>query len=219
MAAKKDVTGIVPRKDVAIPPPQFQTVEFTIVGDAPYVQQRFSQKAIEQIKAVQLAGSKSKKGKAREPKDFQECYEQAKHISTEGWCGIPASSFRAAMISACRLVGFKMTLAKLSIFIPADGFDVVDGTPLIKFSKGEPRYVEHAMRIPGIGGGGTDIRPRPMWDPGWEAKVRVTFDEAQFSAEDVTNLMMRVGMQVGLGEGRPDSRSSVGMGWGTFQLK
>ena len=27
MAAKKDVTGIVPRKDVAIPPPQFQTVE------------------------------------------------------------------------------------------------------------------------------------------------------------------------------------------------
>jgi len=27
-----------------------------------------------------------------------------------------------------------------------------------------------------------------------------------------------VGLQVGIGEGRPDSRDSAGLGWGTFKL-
>jgi hypothetical protein len=29
---------------------------------------------------------------------------------------------------------------------------------------------------------------------------------------------MRVGIQVGICEGRPDSKNSAGMGWGTFKL-
>ena len=71
------------------------------------------------------AGSQSRGKKVRTARDFDDDFEQAKHISTEGWVGIPAGSFRAAMISACRLVGFKMTLAKLSCFIIADGYDKV----------------------------------------------------------------------------------------------
>jgi len=35
----------------------------------------------------------------------------------------------------------------------------------------------------------------------------------------VTNLLSRVGMQVGIGEGRPFSKNSAGMGWGTFELE
>jgi len=49
--------------------------------------------------------------------------------------------------------------------------------------------------------------------------VVVNFDADQFTVQDVTNLMQRVGMQVGIGEGRPDSRDSAGLGWGTFCLK
>ena len=63
-----------------------------------------------------------------------------------------------------------------------------------------------------------DLRARPMWDSGWSATVRVTFDLDQFSLQDVGNLMMRVGRQVGIGEGRPDSRNSAGMGWGLFDI-
>ena len=37
--------------------------------------------------------------------------------------------------------------------------------------------------------------------------------------QDVTNLLMRVGQQVGIGEGRPDSKNSAGMGWGTFNVE
>jgi hypothetical protein len=117
------------------------------------------------------------------------------------------------MISACRLVGFKMTLAKLSVYIEADGFDRIDGTPLVRIT-GEPHYSEHPVRIKDT----VDLRARPMWDSGWSAKVRVTFDLEQFSLQDVGNLMMRVGRQVGIGEGRPDSRNSAGMGWGLFDI-
>jgi hypothetical protein len=39
-----------------------------------------------------------------------------------------------------------------------------------------------------------------------------------FSLDDISNLLMRVGLQVGLGEGRPDSKKSAGMGWGTFEI-
>jgi len=31
-------------------------------------------------------------------------------------------------------------------------------------------------------------------------------------------LLARVGMQVGIGEGRPDSKNSAGMGWGLFEV-
>ena len=63
-----------------------------------------------------------------------------------------------------------------------------------------------------------DLRPRPMWRKGWEAVVRVRFDGDQFTLIDVANLLLRAGMQVGIGEGRPDSRNSCGMGWGLFRL-
>ena len=198
---------------VQIPAPQIETAEFTLVGTAPYVQARFGAKARQAMKDKMLLGSQARKGKAREPRDFDTDYEDAKHVSTEGWLGLPASSIRAALISACRLVGFKMTLAKLSVFVEADGFDAVDGTPLIKI-EGEPERLEMVVRN---ATGVPDIRVRPMWRQ-WGAKVRIRYDAGQFSQTDVSNLLLRVGLQVGLGEGRPDSKSSAGLGWGTFSL-
>lgn len=201
-------------KPVIIKAPNFQIAEFKIRGDAPYVQNAFSQKAKAEIKVKQKAGSTGRSKRTKEAKNFQESYQQAMHKTKEGWCGIPAPAFRAAMVSACRTVGFKMTVAKLSVFIEADGFDENDNTPLVKITKGEPEYFESLVRIQQT----IDIRPRPMWAPGWEAILKVKFDADQFTWDDVANLLMRVGMQVGVGEGRPDSKSSTGMGWGTFKL-
>lgn len=203
-------------EQVEITPPKMKTVAFKIKGTAPFVQNKFSQKAKEMMRKTQEAGAASKVKKNREPKDFQAVYESAKHISDDGWCGIPAPAFRNAMISACRIIGFVMTHAKLMIFVEADGFDCEDGTPLVKITKGKPEYVEHFVRNET---GVADIRPRPMWRPGWEAIVRVRFDEMKFSTKDVANLLARAGAQVGVGEGRPDSKKSCGMGWGLFEHK
>jgi hypothetical protein len=206
-----------PRKEgaVVIKRPNLMSAKVLIRGVAPLVLNAFPQKARNAIMETQMAGSQARKGRKREPKDFDEVYEGACHYSRDGWHGFPASAIRNGSISACRVAGFKMTLAKLSIFVIADGFDRVDGTPLVKITKGKPtKHYMHAR--PELGG--IDIRVRPMWQEGWEAVLNMRWDADQFSADDIINLLMRVGLQVGIGEGRYDSRRSAGLGWGGFEV-
>lgn len=216
MAAKKATRPAEPGAPIiTIARPDIRTVTFRIRGSAPYVGNRFANKAA--IMAKQQEGSTANKGKARAPKDFDACYEAAKHVcvdrrTNESWCGIPASSLRNAMISACRLVSFKMTIAKMSVFVVADGLDQ-DGLPIIRIEGTPERYDAYVRNETGV----VDIRARPMWKE-WHCDVKIRFDAAQFTATDVANLMMRAGIQVGLGEGRPDSKASAGVGFGTFDL-
>lgn len=199
-------------ESVAIKAPNLQIAEFHLVGTAPLVTNRFGNKAA--IEDRQRAGTQAgQKKRAKDPKDFEQLYENAKHKSPDGWCGVHAGGFRAAMVSACRLVGFKMTLAKLAVFVLADGYDS-DGTPLVRILGGEPEMRTHHVRNDT---GVIDIRARPMWTE-WSIKLRVRYDADLFKVADIANLLMRVGMQVGIGEGRPDSKDSVGMGWGTFTI-
>jgi len=198
---------------VQITPPNIGRVRFEIKGTAPYVQARFSYKAQILMEEKMQAGSQSTKGRKREARDFDADYEGAKHLSEEGWAGIPASAFRNAMISACRLVGFKMTLGKLCLFVEADGFDKVDGIPLIKINGTPEQNRVHVRNATGV----IDIRVRPMWRD-WSASLVVRYDQDQFSVKDITNLLHRAGVQIGVGEGRPDSKSSAGQGWGTFGI-
>ncbi len=200
-------------KSVQITAPDMREITIGIRGTAPFVQHAFPQKVQEQLRAQHEAGSTGRKNRKKEARDFTADYEQSFHRSIEGWAGIPASAFRKALISACRLVGFAMTLAKLSIFVEADGMDAVDGTGLVRLY-GEPEPVTHAVRN---ATGVVDLRCRPMWKE-WKALVRVRYDAEQFTEQDIANLMLRVGSQVGIGEGRPDSKESAGMGWGLFEL-
>lgn len=199
---------------IHIAPPNIKTGEVWIKGTAPLVIHKFSEKAKNMIRDKQAAGSVANTKKKREAKNFDEVFEGARHKSFEGWDGIPAPAFRNASISACRLVGFKMTMAKLSIFIEADGFDATEGTPLVKIYGGEPRKLESMVRL---ATGVCDISVRPQWLE-WGVRLRIRYDADQFTASDVVNLIARVGMQVGICEGRPDSTNSAGMGWGTFEI-
>jgi hypothetical protein len=203
----------VATSEVTISPPRLNTAVFKINGISPYMQARFSQKAANKIREQQEAGSPKGK-KERKPRDFTEEYEGAKYISEQGWNGMPAGAFRTAMIDCCRLVNFKMTFAKLAVFIEADGFDKLDGTPLVKIN-GEPTMsIEGVRNATGV----LDLRARPQWRE-WSADLRVRFDEDQFSLADVTNLLSRVGLQCGVGECRPNSRDSTGKGFGLFKLQ
>lgn len=198
---------------VEIPAPKFRICELKLVGSAPFVMHKFSQKARNQIIATQKAGSQAKGKKVREPKNFDEVYAGAMHLSAEGWAGIPAGAFRNAMISACRTVGYKMTHAKLAAFVLADGYEQDDETPLVRIYGDPKRHTTYARND----NGSVDIRVRPMWKK-WHCIVRIRYDGDMFSQTDIVNLMMRVGQQVGIGEGRPDSKNSAGMGWGLFDI-
>lgn len=200
---------------VEIAAPNLKIAEFTIRGDSPLVQSRFSQKAKEIMIRVQEAGGKAGNRKKREPKDFNAVYEGSMYKGPKGERGICASAFRSAMIDACRMAGYKMTKAKMSVFVEPDFFDKDEFTPLVKITKGKPHRHDEPVTV---GMGSTDIAARGMWAPGWEAKVRVKYDSDQFSVTDVTNLLMRAGLQVGIGCGRPFSSNSSGCGWGTFEI-
>ncbi len=203
---------------IQISAPNLKTVAFRIIGTSPYVQCRFGQNAIQEMKRKQEAGSVEKKSVKRKPKDFQACYLDAQYQPAGlRWSNgaIPATAFKAAMVAACRLVDFKMTDAKQCIYVECDGYDCTNMIPLVKITKGKPHYFEQPLTC---ANGSPDIRARPMWDPGWECIVRITYDADRFTLQDVSNLLMRAGKQVGIGEGRMASRHCVGLGWGAFEI-
>jgi hypothetical protein len=196
---------------VVISAPKFNTVEVLLQGTAPLVVARFSKKA--ELMAKMAEGSTAKSKKDRSARDYDKEAEDARYRAPEGWEGVNAAAFRAGMISACRLVGFKMTLAKLSVFVEADGFDLQDGIPLVRVYGKSETFTAHTRNATGV----VDVRSRPMYRE-WAIKLRVRYDADQFTAQDVYNLIARVGGQVGLCEGRPDSKSSAGCGFGTFEV-
>lgn len=206
---------VTPKQQVTnIAPPNLQTAILQIEGISPLVIHRFSAKAKQEMADKMQAGSVAKKGKKREAANFESLYNQSRYISSEGWDGFNASCIRAAAISACRLVGFKMTLAKLSLFVIPDGYDKAEPEFGLIRIYGKPRRLESIARVET---GACYVTVRACYDD-WRATIKIRFDADQFSISDVTNLLARVGEQVGIGEGRHDSRNSVGMGWGSFRL-
>jgi hypothetical protein len=200
---------------VQIKPPNIQTAIIGIKGTAPLVVHRFSHKAQQGMLDKMAAGPVAKKGKQREATDPNDTYNEARYQNKDGWDGFNASAIRHALISACRLVGFKMTIAKLSVFVVEDGWDKIEPQiPLIRIY-GKPRRLDMWARVET---GQAYMTIRPCYDE-WSAKVKIRFDADQFSIDDVTNLLARAGGQVGICEGRPDSKNSVGMGWGTFEIE
>lgn len=208
MAAKKTEAFV-------IKPPKFEILEFPVIGTTPLVIHRFSSKTKQQMKQKMETGKAASSKKNREAKLTDDLFAEARYFSPDGWDGFNASSVRNALISACRLVGFKMTLAKLSVFVQQDGWDAQEPQiPLVRIY-GDATKQEDIARVET---GQPYVTVRAAYHD-WKAKIRIRWDADQFTRDDVANLLARVGMQVGIGEGRPDSKNSTGMGWGLFDLE
>jgi hypothetical protein len=215
---------------VVITPPKLATATVTIIGTAPYLQNRFSSANRDKMLATQKAGSSVKKTKkARAPKDFEKVYQGSMHIAgyvkdEEGtvitlaekdrWHGIPCTALRNAMIDACRLTEMDMVRAKMCIFVVEQGKDAENLEPLVKIN-GKPQM--HIERVK-IGASSTDLAARAMFVK-WSATFQIQWDDDVFHAQDVINLLARAGWQVGIGAGRPFSKMSGGTGKGTFEVK
>jgi hypothetical protein len=204
-----------PTTTVSIKPPNFGVAEFGITGVSPLVIHRFSAKTKLEMKQKMETGKAAASRRNRAAKSTDELFEEARYVAREGWDGIHAGAFRAALISACRLVGYKMTLAKLSIFVDADGVDAREPQiPLVRIY-GQPTKQEDMARVET---GQPYVTVRAAYH-NWKARLRIRWDADQFTLDDLSNLLARAGLQVGIGEGRPDSKNSAGMGWGLFQIE
>jgi hypothetical protein len=205
--ATKDIT-------VTIPAPRLELASFEIIGKTVLVIHRFSAKTKLQMKQKMETGRAAGNKKDREAKSVDSLYEASRYRFADGGDGFHAGALRNALISACKLVGFQMTRARLSVFVEADGVDKDEPQiPLIRII-GVPIKQEDMARV---STGKPYITVRAAYH-GWRAKIRVRFDADQFTLQDVANLLSRVGLQVGIGEGRPDSKNSAGMGWGLFDI-
>lgn len=202
-------------KTVQIKAPNFGRAVFNIKGIAPLVVKRFSHKTLEQMAQKMQEGKSASSKKNRDAKDFDDLFNESRYISKEGWDGFNASGIRKGMIDCCRLVNFKMTLAKMSIFVEADGWDAEEPQiPLVRIY-GKAILQRDMARVET---GQPYVTVRAAYHD-WKAKVRIRWDADQFSVTDITNLLMRVGTQNGLCEGRPNSKDSCGMGWGLFEIE
>ena len=216
MATAKPTTSKDPGKASVIKAPNFgeRVFEIKALAGTPLVIHRFSVKVKNQMKLKMETGKPAESKKNREARSTDDLYNEARYVSKDGWDGFHAGAIRNALISACRLVGFKMTLAKMSIFVIPDGWDSTEPQiPLIRI-KGNPIKQEDMARVET---GQPYVTVRAAYHD-WAARVRIRWDADQFTISDVTNLLARVGLQVGIGEGRPDSKNSAGMGWGLFEV-
>lgn len=223
--AKKEIDNPVlqtpNKKDpgIVIKPPNFGRAVFSVEGITQLCIHRFSQKVLNGLRGLpdEETGEKApSKGKKRGKKKYSDevLFNDARYCTEEGWDGFQCSAIRNACISACRLAGFKMTVAKLSVFCEPDGFDKTQPQFGLVRIEGKPRM---AIDMGRVATGEPYPIVRPVYFP-WKAKITIRWDADQFHLDDLANLMTRVGMQVGIGEGRWDSKKSAGQGWGQFAI-
>lgn len=177
---------------IQLPPIDVQRVAFTLVGDSPLIVHAWSEKA----KRAMLDKQMKKATKAKEPKDPEADYEACFYRMESGAYGFPTVGLKSAMVSACRFVEAKMTVARGAFHIDGELLEII----------GEPRPREDMVRV---GMGTADIRYRPEF-PIWRMPVEVKFNAGMFSAEQIANLLNVAGFGVGIGEWRPERNGSYG---------
>lgn len=198
---------------ITITPINFQPIALRLEGISPLMQHKFSEKSRRAIEEKQTAVD-AVRG-PREPKDYEAEYNAARYLSREGWDGVPCRQVRASMIRACANVeGMDMTRAKSAFFLDADGFDVTDGTPLIKIEGGEPIHDTRPVAIVNT----FDLRNRPLY-PDWALEITLNYDADLCSETDVVNLLSRAGLTIGIGELRPFGKKGFGGDYGRWEVQ
>jgi len=179
--------------------------EVPIIGTAPLIVNRWSEKAKEMMLAAQQSSARVKKA----PKDPVSLYEASKYKLEDGRDGFPSSAFKAATVHAARLFdGVQMT--KLRQVVTVVG---VGGDQLIPIEYGSVRMREDTVRN---ATGVADLRYRAEYWP-WSATLEVHTISGQLDYESLVALVDAAGIG-GVGEWRPASKTSATGTYGTFMV-
>ncbi len=177
-----------------------ETISVPIIGTAPLLVHKFSEKAKRQM-LDNMQGRKSPKV-AKDPKAE---YEAAFYYTKSGEPGFPAIAFKAATVSASRFYGKSVTMTSLRQFCFFHGEPSPDGQQMVVI-EGEPSMREDVVRV---GMGGTDLRYRPQFLE-WSTMLQVTYVTSALTRDSLLSLIDAGGMGVGVGEWRPEKRGDFG---------
>lgn len=159
----------VTSKTLVITPPNIQAIKFEIVGLTPLVQRPI---------VVRYQPTC----------DF--------YVSSKGWRGIPVYGIRKSLFGACKFEGltFGTEFKSGMLGIQPDGFDQVEGTPLVRITKGKPRDASEIDE---------KLKGGIVYSKGWEASVVIEFDADMFKPQGVIEIITIAGKEIGLGRIRP----------------
>ena len=179
-----------------------QSVEIEVVGTAPLIAHRWSEKALKDM----LASQQGKK-KVREIRDPEADFQAAMYRFPDGGHGFPVMGFKRATISGGgRAFGkaVKMTELRQHLFFQHDG-EGTDGAHLIRLKADEPLMGENWVRL---SLSSNDLRYRPYY-ANWSAVLRIQYSPNIIDAESILALVDAGGTN-GVGDWRPERNGSFG---------
>jgi hypothetical protein len=182
-----------------------ETITVPVIGTAPLIMHRFSEKAKRQM-LDNMTGRKSPKEHKNPEAEYEAAFYRLK--DPIGY-GFPAIGFKAATVSGCRFYGNKVTMTAMRQFIFFSGEIGPDGQMMCRI-EGEPRMREDVVTV---GQGGHDLRYRPEFSE-WSTLLTVTYVTSAITRGSVLSLIDAGGMGVGVGEWRPEKRGD----FGTFRV-
>lgn len=182
-----------------------ETLRVPLLGTAPLIVHKFSEKAKRQM----LDGFQGRKS-PKEPMDPEGDYERAFYRLDDGSYGFPVIAFKAATVGGARFFGkdVPMTMLRQCVFFDAD-FSKEDGQKLARIT-GAPHMREDVVVI---SMGKTTLRYRPEFTE-WSTAIDVTYVKSMLTRESVASLIDAGGMGVGVGEWRPQKKGD----FGTYQI-
>lgn len=180
-------------KELVITPAKVLSVTMEVTGTAPLIQNRFSQKSVEQMLRKHMGISVQ-----RESKKPREVLEEATDYNMDHRVSLKPTAFKMAMLTAStQLKSLKKTQLRAALFVQGNSIPIT-------FEKQTPGM--DIVRTSGIGRT-PDIRFRPYFHD-WKARLTISFADT-LSAETVIDLLNRAG-QVGVGEWRPEKNGTFG---------
>lgn len=199
---RKDVTenagaAMASAQSLVIEQPTILSVGLEVAGTADLIQNRFSQKSVEQMLRSHMGMSVQ-----RERKKPREVLHDATVFNMDGKVALPPTGFKLAMLSAAtQIKGLKKTQLRIALFVQGNSVP-------IKYETTLPRM--DICRTSGIGRT-PDVRFRPSFQ-NWTARMIIQFADT-LTVQSVVDLLNRAG-QVGVGEWRPERNGT----YGTFRV-
>ena len=179
---------------------QREIAEIEIVGTAPLIVHRWSEKA----KLMMLQAQQGKKV-PKDPKDPKLDFESSMYRFADGSHGFPVTAFKSATVKGARAFkNVRMTELRQMLTFLVDGY-CTDGMQLTRLSTTDPVMREDMVRV---GMGTADLRYRAMYEE-WSAILRIEYLPTSIDLESIVALVDAGGMN-GIGEWRPEKSGSFG---------
>ncbi len=207
---------------------RIRTIDIQIIGTTPLIMLQFSEKA----KNMMLAKQMGEASAGKLPKNPLALFREAAYRDEGGFL-IKAIWFKAAAVACANDVESKQTEMRRAFHVagPIAGEFCRLKAPRLakpltewdeKFKKELVWEHEHgcSMRCDPVrnASGVADLRFR-AWFPEWSCDLRIEFNEAILSADQLCQLLLAAGFGNGVGEWRPASKQSKTGTFGRFTLK